>query len=77
LAEKESWNWLKYCDRKIAAEGIPEGFRLAKPGRVVLGGGEQRQANARSNQRFVNSFLCWNLFFAERQSYVHICWFNK
>ena len=26
-----------------AAEGIPEGFHLAKPGRVVLGGGEQRR----------------------------------
>ena len=36
----------------------------------------RQHASARSNQRFVNSFLCLNLFFAERQSYVHICGFN-
>ena len=43
VAEKKSWNCLKCCDRRIAAEGIPEGFRSAKPGRVILGGGEQRR----------------------------------
>ncbi len=37
----------------------------------------QQRASTRSNQRFVNSFLCLNLFFAERRhSYVHICGFN-
>ena len=36
----------------------------------------RQHAGARSNQRFVNSFLCMNLFFAERHSYVHICGFN-
>ena len=36
----------------------------------------RRHASARSNQRFVNSFLCLNLFFAERHSYVHICGVN-
>ena len=36
----------------------------------------RQHASARSNQRFVNSFLCVNLFFAERQSYMHICGFN-
>ena len=36
----------------------------------------RQYASARSNQRFVNSFLCLNLFFAERQSYVHSCGFN-
>lgn len=33
----------------------------------------RQRASARNNQRFVNSFLCLNLFFAELQSYVHIC----
>ncbi len=36
----------------------------------------RRHASARNNQRFANSFLCLNLFFAERQSHVHICGFN-
>jgi len=29
--KKESWNWLKHCDRMIAAEGIPEGFHIRAP----------------------------------------------
>jgi len=33
----------------------------------------RQHASARSNQRFVKSFLCSNLFFTERHSYVHIC----
>ena len=36
----------------------------------------RQHASARSNQRFVNSFLCLNLLFVERQSHVHICGFN-
>ena len=36
----------------------------------------RQHAGARSNQRFVNPFLCLNLFFAERHSYVHICGLN-
>ena len=36
----------------------------------------QQHAGAWSNQRFMNSFLCLNLFSAKRQPYVHICGFN-
>jgi hypothetical protein len=36
----------------------------------------QQHVSARSNQRFVNSLLCLNLFSAERHSYIHICAFN-
>ncbi len=40
LGEKESWNWLKLCDRRIAAKGIPEGLRSAELVGAVPGGRE-------------------------------------
>ena len=51
-------------------------LRQASVGPRSSGEVARQHASARSNQRFVNSFLCLNLFFAERQSYIHICGFN-
>ena len=66
-------------DHSIAVLQSVPAFLLSQASVGPRSSGEvaRQHASARSNQRFVNSLFCLNLFFAERQSYVHICWFNK
>jgi len=71
--------WNSYsCDPSIAVLQSVPAFLLSQASVGPRSSGEvaRQQASARSNQRFVNSFLCLNVFFAKRQSYVHICGFN-
>ena len=71
------WNSLS-CDLSIAVlQSVPV-FLLSQTSVGPRSSGEvaRQRARARTNQRFVNSFLCLNLFFAERKSYIHICGFN-
>jgi hypothetical protein len=71
------WNSFS-CDPSIAVLQSVPAFLLNQASVGPRSSGEvvRQHASARSNQRFVNSFLCLNLSFAERQSYVHICGFN-
>jgi hypothetical protein len=71
------WNSFS-CDLAIAVlQSVPAFLRSQSSVGPRSSGEVARQpASARSNQRFVNSFLCLNLFFSERQSFIHICWFN-
>ena len=71
--------WNSYsCDPSIAVLQSVPAFLLSQASLGPRSSDEvaQPHASARSNQRFVNTFLCLNLFFAERHSYVHICGFN-
>jgi len=71
------WNSFS-CDPSIAVLQSVPAFLLNQASVGPRSSGEvvRQHASARSNQWFVNSFLCLNLFFAERHSYVHICGFN-
>src|SRR5207249_11453883 len=71
------WNSFT-CDSLIAAlQSVPAFlFSQATVGPRPSGEVARQHASARSNQRFVNFFPCLNLFFAERQSCVHICGFT-
>ena len=71
------WNSFS-CDPSIAMLQSVPAFLLSQASVGPRSSGEvaRQHVSARSNQRSVNSSLCLNLFFAERQSYMHSCGFN-
>ena len=72
------WNSFSYDPSIAELQSVPA-FLLGQASVGPRSSGEvaAQHISARSNQRFVNSFLCLNLFFAERHSYLHICGVNE